>query len=169
VGKSYEITSATNASVLSRKVLDRILASELEASRPNAHEQSHLTFENYDFALLGTEMLAGRRCYVLQLSPRKKSRYLIQGKAWIDAEQFALRKVEGHPSASLSFWVGKPYLTQEFQKYGDFWMASHNRTLSESYLWGRSELTIEYTQYEMNTGATGSLAMQHKRSPRPLD
>jgi hypothetical protein len=101
---------------------------------------------------------------LLGLHPRKKSRFLVQGKAWVDAECFALLKVEGHPAASLSFWVGKPLVTQEFQKYGDFWMSCHNHTLSDSFLLGKSELTIEYGHYELNTKATQSIALRSAKS-----
>lgn len=160
VGKKYEILSATNATGMSRKILDRILSAEIEASRPNSHEETRLNPENYEFELLGRDTVAGRPCYVLALHPRKKSRFLIQGKAWVDATNFGLLKIEGHPSANLSFWVGKPEVTQEFQKYGDFWMSSHNRSLSDSFVLGKSELTIDYSQYELNAGPARSLAMR---------
>lgn len=164
VGKSYEILSTTNASGMSRKILDRIVESEVEASRPGSREESRMIPENYDFELLGEDVLGGRKCYVLQLHPRRKSRFLLQGKAWVDAECFALLKVEGHPAASLSFWVGKPLVTQEFQKYGDFWMSCHNHTSSESFMLGKSELTIDYSQYEVNTKILQSVALRTGKS-----
>jgi hypothetical protein len=168
VGKSFEILSATNANGMCRKVLDRILAAEMEASRPQA-EENRLNARNYEFELLGTETLSGRPSYVLSLRPRRKSRFLLQGKVWVDAENFGLLKIEGHPSANLSFWVGKPEITQEFQKYGDFWMSSHNRSLSDSCILGKSELTIDYSRYELNTRAAQSLAMRNARPQSALE
>jgi hypothetical protein len=164
VGKTYEIVSAANATGMSRKILDRIVESEVEASRPASREEGHMVPENYDFELLGTDTLNGRKCYVLGLHPRKKSRFLIQGKAWVDADCFALLKVAGRPAANVSFWVGKPFITQEFQKYGDFWLSCHNRSVSDSFMLGKSELTIDYTQYELNTKTIQSVALRNARS-----
>jgi hypothetical protein len=160
VGKTYDVVSITNAVGISRKILNRIVETEVDASRPGSREEGRMIAENYDFELLGEDTLNGRKCYVLQLRPRKKSRFLLQGKAWVDANCFALLKVEGHPTASLSFWVGKPLVTQEFQKYGDFWLSCHNHTSSESFMLGKSELTIDYTQYELNTKPLQSVALR---------
>jgi hypothetical protein len=168
VGKSYEIVSATNASGMSRRVLDRIVESEVEASRSLARDEGRMIPENYDFELLGTDILDGRNCYVLGLHPRKKSRFLIQGKAWVDAKCFGLLKVEGRPAANVSFWVGKPFITQEFQKYGDFWMSCHNRTVSDTFMFGKSELTIEYSQYELNTKDVQSVALHTAKAQGSL-
>jgi hypothetical protein len=168
VGKRFEILSATNASGMCRKVLDRILAAEMDASRPDA-EEHRLDAQNYEFELLGTEGIGGRLYYVLSLQPRRKNRFLLQGKAWVGAENFGLLKIEGHPAANLSFWVGKPEITQEFQKYGDFWMSSHNRSLLDSCILGKSELTIDYSQYELNTRPAQSLAMRSARPQSALE
>jgi hypothetical protein len=168
-GKTFEILQTTNASGVRRRVLDRILAAEVEASRPDAHEGASLTPDNYDFELAGAADEAGRKCWVLKLHPKKKAKFLIEGNAWIDAEDYAVVKIEGRLAANLSFWVGKPYVTQEFRKCGDFWMASRNHSLTESHLLGRSELTIDYTSYEVHAVQGTVVAAQRVKSGTPLD
>jgi hypothetical protein len=135
---------------MSRKVLERVVQGEAESSRKQSQDELAVTKANYKFHVTGVEIQGGRRCYMVELTPRHKSKYLVQGKAWVDANEFALMRVEGRPSASLSFWVGKPYIVQTFEKVGPFWMAAHNRSESQSFLLGSSVLTIDYSQYQVN-------------------
>lgn len=149
-GKSFEIVALKNAEGMSRKVLERLIQTEAETSRKPSHDELNVGKENYKFHVTGTGVLNGRRCYIVELTPKRRSKYLIQGKAWVDTNEFALVRVEGRPAASLSFWVGKPYIVQDFDKVGSFWMASHNRSESQSFLLGSSVLTIDYSQYQVN-------------------
>jgi outer membrane lipoprotein-sorting protein len=152
-GKSFDVIDLQNAEGMSRRVLQKIVDSEAETSRKECtqhRDDLEVTNANYDFHVVGTEYKEGRRCYVVTLIPKCKSKYLVQGKAWVDAEDFAIIRIEGRPAANLSFWVGKPYIVQEFQKVGQFWMASRNRSQSQSMVLGSSVLTIEYSGYQVN-------------------
>jgi outer membrane lipoprotein-sorting protein len=60
---------------------------------------------NYDFALLGRETIDGHDCYVLQLRPKRQTVELINGKAWVDAHDFALRRIAGVTAKSPSLWL----------------------------------------------------------------
>ena len=148
-GKSFEVVDLQNAEGMSRRVLQKIIDSEAQASS-QTQDPLDVTSDNYKFHVTGVEDLDGRRCYVVSLTPKLKSKYLVQGKAWIDTSDFGIVRIEGRPAASLSFWVGKPYIVQQFQKVGQFWMASHCRSESQSFLLGSSVLTIEYSGYDVN-------------------
>ena len=64
-----------------------------------AHAEQHeVTPRNYDFALLGRETIEGHDCYVLQLMPKRQAVELIRGKAWVDAGDFTIRRMEGSPA-----------------------------------------------------------------------
>ena len=152
-GKSFEVIDLQNAEGMSRRVLQKIVDSEVEASRKECtqhRDDLEVTNMNYRFHVVGSEVREGRRCYIVMLIPKCKSKYLVQGKAWVDAEDFGIIRIEGRPAANLSFWVGKPYIVQEFQKVGQFWMASRNRSQSQSMILGSSVLTIEYSGYQVN-------------------
>ncbi len=161
-GKSFQILAADGAEGISRRVFDKLLAVEAEGSQKNNVDRN-LSAQNYEVQLLGSEVRDERRCYVLELTPKTKSKYLLNGKAWVDAEDFAVVRMEGHPSASLSFWAGKPYIVQEFQKVGDFWMASRNLSHAESRLLGTSELTIESSGYQLNGAGAERVAVNARR------
>ncbi|MBV8819424.1 MAG: hypothetical protein JO022_13785 [Acidobacteriaceae bacterium] len=150
-GKWFEVVDSQGAEGMSRRVLERVIEAEVEAATPGRQENSRLTPDHYDFTLVGMESLRGRPCYVLALHPKMKSKYLLVGKAWIDAHDFAPVRVEGWSAASMSFFVGKAYIVQDFVKVGDFYMASYNQSKADSRLLGKSDLTIEYSDYEMKT------------------
>lgn len=166
-GKTFQVINSQNADGMGGRILNRVLEAEVEASRPGHHENGGVTPAHYDFQLLGMENEGGHACYVMGVRPKSKSRYLLQGKAWIDARDFALVKLEGHPTVSLSFWVGKPLVVQEFAKVGDFWLASRNTSHSESHLLGKSDLTIEYTGYQVK-GVEGTRLAAQPSTPRRI-
>ena len=158
-GKTFEVLDLRNAEGMSRKVLEKVVQGEAESSRKQSQDELAVTKANYKFHVTGIEIQDGRRCYVVELTPLHRSKYLVQGKAWVDANEFALMRVEGRPSASLSFWVGKPYIVQTFEKVGPFWMAAHNRSESQSFLLGASVLTIDYSQYQVNPDTSVAAAI----------
>src|SRR5207302_1671195 len=99
--KSFKITESTGGMV--EHVVRKSLEHEVELTQdPSETEYSPA---NYDFTLVGQEMVDGNRCFVLQLKPRHDSKDLLNGNAWVDARTFLIRKVEGSPSKSLSFWL----------------------------------------------------------------
>jgi outer membrane lipoprotein-sorting protein len=59
---------------------------------------SRLNFTNYDFETVSAEMVTGRLAYVLEVKPKRKEKYLFQGRIWVDAEDYALVRAEGSPS-----------------------------------------------------------------------
>jgi hypothetical protein len=93
-----------------RKVLDH--EAQL-AGHPEVHE---LTARNYDFAILGREIIDGHDCYVLQLTPKREAVELVRGKAWIDATTYALQRIQGATAKAPSMWIRNLTITVD---YGD--------------------------------------------------
>ena len=149
VGKNFEVIELENAEGMSRRILQKLIDSEAESSRRPSEDQLQVSTANYKFHVTGTGMQRGRRCYIVELIPKHKSKYLLQGDAWVDANEFALVRIQGRPSANLSFWVGKPDIVQDFERVGPFWMPAHNRSESHGMILGSSVLTIEYSEYRV--------------------
>jgi len=160
-GKSFRMLAATGSEDIQNRVFKKLLETETEASKSADLDPSEITVARYNLKLLGQEVIDGRKCYVLQINPKHKSKFLIEGKAWIDAAEYGLVRLEGRPSASVSFWVGRPFITQNFAKVGDQWLASSNHSIAESRLFGRTELHIEYTRYSVNGSGTLRVAANH--------
>lgn len=151
-GKTFEVLETSGAQGMQKRVLQKIMDNEAEASRTGKFNQYRINGDNYNLKLVGEDKVTGRPCYVVELLPRHKSKYLLQGRAWVDKSDLAVVRVEGRPTENVSFWVGKPYIVQTFQKVGNYWMAAHNTSLSDSKLLGTHELTIDYSGYNMGGG-----------------
>ena len=119
-GKHFVIVHEEGGSGIVRHVLLSVLKEEEELSRERV-PRSGITKSNYRFALLGKQVQDGRMCYKLKLIPRRKSKYLIAGDLWVDAEGFAIVCLEGRSSGSVSFWVGRPSVVQHFRPVNGFW------------------------------------------------
>ncbi|HYO80977.1 MAG TPA: outer membrane lipoprotein-sorting protein [Bryobacteraceae bacterium] len=150
--KRFEIVSMEHAGVLQKRVFKQVLEGEVAMSvkqltSKSSETDTSVSAGNYDFALLGHELVDGRQCAVLQLNPKRKSKYLIKGKAWVDIEAAAILRVEGQTAASISFWIGKPLVTQSYRKVDEVWLPSSNRSVSDVRFLGDTEMTIEYLTY----------------------
>ena len=161
--KHYEVLDV-HAEGIQKTVLQRILDGEVEQSAVRNDDGGSINPENYDIVPIGEELLGGRRCMVVQLKPRRKSKMLLEGKAWIDMAEFAPVRVEGRPSKSLGFWVGKPYIVQDFRKVGDFWLSSRNQTVADVKMLGKTELTIDFQDYFV-APKTGDVLMACSKRP----
>ena len=168
-GKHFEILAEHGTEGFSRRLLKKVLDGEAETSRTQAKEFSKVTAQNYDFRLLGSEMHSGQQCYVLEIKPKVKSKYLLDGKVWVDSGDFQLVRMEGRTAASLSFWVGKPYIVYDFQKVGDFWLVARNQAVTNARFIGTTQLTIEILGYELQPGHHEKLALEKLPQLRAID
>ena len=148
-GKSYEIISRSGSQVIQSHVFDALLEAEVDTSKQQGNGEL-LTPENYSFRLLGQEDYAGRHCYVLETDPRHKDKRLLKGKIWIDTEDFGIVHVEGKPSDSLSFFVGRPMIVQDFMKLQDYSWVSRRHSYTDNMFLGRSDLVIDYSDYQFD-------------------
>ena len=144
-GKSYEVISRSGSPVIQSHVFDALL--EAEVTQPGGEL---LTLDNYSFKLLGQEDFGGRACYVLESDPKRKDKHLLKGRIWLDPEDFGIVHMEGRPSDSLSFWVGRPMIVQDFTKISGFWWVSRRRSYIDNMFLGKSDLVIEYSDYHFD-------------------
>jgi hypothetical protein len=147
-------------------VVDKVIASEVDASRPPDNARYQITPANYEARLLGREVMAGERCYVLELLPRMKSKYLIRGKAWVKAQSYELVRVEGQVAASVSLLLGKPVITQEFVEVAGYWLPARTHAVSSTVLLGTSELEIIYRDYRLSDRSLDNVASAYRRAAR---
>jgi len=166
--KRYEILNMS-AEGLQQHVLQRILDGEVEAASKKS-EDSSISPENYQITPLGYDTIRDRRCMLVRLTPLRKSRTLIEGRAWIDERESAPVRIEGRTAKSLSFWVGRPYIVQDFRKVGDFWLSSENHSVADVKIVGKTELEISFVDYAI-TPKDGDVQMAcaGRCSPRLLD
>lgn len=82
--------------------------------------------ESYSYRLIGRETIDGRDCYVVGFSPRTRRTPLFQGRAWIDAHEFALVRTSG-VQTSLRGPVTASEQTDEFRRIRNgLWMLARS-------------------------------------------
>jgi hypothetical protein len=150
--KQFRVVSESGSALLINKVLKKLIESEREASEESA-QRNALTAANYTFTFDHAEEIAGRTHYVMNVEPLRNDKFLYRGRIWIDAQDFAVARIEAQPAKNPSFWIKKTEITHQYVKVGDFWLPASNHSESSTRLGGHAILTIEYTDYEIKAGS----------------
>jgi hypothetical protein len=98
-----------------RKLLDK----EMQLSRD--FQSSGFNAANYEFELIGEETWARAECYILAIHPKRKSNDLLDGKIWVDKEQFLVRRVQ-RPIKTPSWWVKEVSFTVDYGNLEGMWL-----------------------------------------------
>jgi hypothetical protein len=147
--KDFKIVSETGSKLLIRRVLTKLLQSEQDAQQEQNRKDLEITPANYQFHLDGTEHTPEGDFYVLEVKPRSKSKFVYQGKIWVDARDFAMARMEGSPATNPSFWVSHIEIQYRWTKIGGFWLPIHNHSVTNVRLGGRAVLDIDYSDYQI--------------------
>jgi outer membrane lipoprotein-sorting protein len=154
--KRFEIVSEKGDGCIREHVFHKLLESEVEASQPSLQERNRMNTNNYSFELQGLEPINGRLAYVLEIQPKNEAKYLTKGRIWLDAEDYAVVQVEGSPSKRPSFWTNHVSYVQTFEKTGDYWLASSNRSITEVKVFGKAEMLIKHFDYKLRQPAAST-------------
>ena len=149
--KQFDVVSESGSHLLLNHVLKRLLKTEQEDAIHRT--DSALTPANYRFSLVGTEQDEGRLLYVLEVEPILSRALLYRGKIWVDAQDYAVVKVEAQPAKNPSFWIRNTQIDRQYEKAGDFWLPQSDRSETKVRLGGTAVLTIEYEDYRFATAA----------------
>src|SRR5215469_18498604 len=163
--KEFSILGEEGSGAIRKHVFHKLLSEETEASRRGTRNNTRLIPDNYEFQIVGEETLETGPAYVLSVVPKKEDKYLINGKIWVDADDYSIVRIEGQPARNPSFWVHSVHFVHTYQKVGPFWFASSTHTTSEIRIFGESELTIENSNYSLNApnkSNTPTIALDHE-------
>jgi hypothetical protein len=152
-GEHYTVLTRSGSDKLNG-IIDKVLSSEALASVPPENARHQITSANYRVRLAGTEIAGGRNCYVLELAPRMPLQSLIVGKAWVDAESYAVVRIEGQFAASTSVLMGATRISEDFIEVNGFWLPGHVRTVTSNFLLGPTELDILFSNYQFDRDST---------------
>jgi outer membrane lipoprotein-sorting protein len=166
--KEFSIQSETGSRLVIEKVFHKLLQSEKEALNEENQAGIALNRDNYRFALVGYTSMPTGLCYVLSVEPLTKNKLLYRGRIWVDAEDFAVVRIEAAPAKNPSFWTKESRIEQAYTKVGDFWLPLSNRSSSTIRLGGHAELTIQYQDYQITTASALSLPTRFARIPKSL-
>jgi hypothetical protein len=148
--KQFEVVSASGWGGARKHVFPRLLEAEIDAARPGLRDRSRITPDNYTFEKAGTEDVRGRSAYVISIEPKTQNKYLARGRIWVDAEEYAIVRVEGEPAKNPSFWLKSVHFVHNYDKNGPFWFPVSDRSVTDVRVFGATEMTIEYFDYVPN-------------------
>lgn len=155
---------ATSGSGRGERVVRRVL--EHEAEMASSWQDVALTEENYSFGLLGKETVDGHPCFVLSLTPRRDRKDLIRGRAWIDAENFNVRRIEGAPLKTPSWWVKRLEITMQFSQVMGMWLQTAFIAKADVRFFGEQTLTARDVRLHTGEIAVTQPAAAETQSPQ---
>ncbi len=147
--KQFKEVSQTGSKLIVDKVFRKLLETEQEALKEENRARTALNTDNYNFKLVGYESDAASPSYLFQVEPKNPTKFLYRGKIWIDAQDFALSRMEVEPAKSPSFWTKKSEISHTYAKVDGFWLPKQNRSVSTIRLGGQAVLTIDYKDYKI--------------------
>jgi|SRR5580658_66341 outer membrane lipoprotein-sorting protein len=145
--KTFVVTSEEGSALVRRLALNPLIASEIKAAAGKDRHDSSITPENYTLELLGEQQVGPYHCLVAQAVPKRRDKYLFEGKVWIDAQDYAVVRIEGHPAAKLSFWLKRADFVRQYQKIDGLWLPQRDETFVDVRLYGKKVLTIDHRDY----------------------
>ena len=152
--KELTIVSESGSGTLRDRALKPLLQAELEAMKPENQMQSAMSPENYSFELVEYTKTDSGDCYILEVRPLHKNKFLFKGRIWVEDKGFAITRIVGQPAVNPSWWTTKTDFKRSYQKIGDFWLPESNQSETKVRIFGNAVLTIAYEKYEI-TKASG--------------
>ena len=160
--KHFGTVSEAGWGSANKHVLHKMLESESETSSPENRPKSRLTANNYDFSFVGTEQIEGRQTYVIDVVPKRRDKYLMEGRIWVDATDYALARAEGKPAHTPSFWTHTVHFVQQYEKKGEFWFPISTESTTEARIFGTTRVNITYSDYVPNISEARAEHALHK-------
>jgi hypothetical protein len=150
-GKSYTILSESGSEFIRNHVLRTLLDNEKTLNLPGTVEHSWLTSANYEMQLKpgGVQLLDGRQCLALAITPRRKATNMIEGTILVDAKDGSIVQLDGTATQSASIFTGAAQVMRHYVNVNGFSMATQARAVSNSFILGRTTVTIDYRDYKI--------------------
>jgi hypothetical protein len=144
--ESFQVVSEQgwkSANLLLRKMLE----AESETSMPLQRPKNRITTDNYEFRMIESAPLDGRLAYVIDVIPKRQDVVLFRGRIWVDAEDYAMARVEGEPAKIASGWIHSVHFTQVYRKSGEYWFPWSTTSITEARILGKTEVDIHHFNY----------------------
>lgn len=162
-GKSYQILNESGSALFGAQILERILESEKTVTKPAVRSTALINSRNYTMASIGEVTLNGRRCFLLQLVPKRSSPYLFKGKIWVDAGTASIVQLEGITARSPTVFAAPTNIARQYAIIGGFPMATHATASTSIWLIGPTTIQIDYSDYVIQ--AAPGAAPRHPFTP----
>ena len=144
--KQFSIQQRTG-SALGEVLVRRMLTGEADITKNST--STDFSAENYDFGFIRQEDVDGQRCYLLDLLPKRKDRNLIRGKIWVDARTYLLRRTEGEPAKSPSWWLRDVRMMFSYGEVGGMWLQTSSEATAAVRFFGQHTMVMHDMKYRL--------------------
>ncbi|MGB9203246.1 MAG: hypothetical protein WCB94_04635 [Terriglobales bacterium] len=148
-----------------RRILDH--ESAMVAASPASRSATLLTRDNYTFSNLGESLLNGTSFYVVGLTPKRKEKELIAGRAWVDERTFLIRRIEGEMAKSPSWLLKKVYVRLDFSEVSGLWLQTSLEATADVRFAGRQTLQAQTLDCRRPTVVAAHSNRKYPRTIRP--
>jgi hypothetical protein len=116
--KVFTVLESRGSDFMRTRIINRMMAGEVEIARRRSHTRTAITSENYRFSAVQQDGDA----YVIEAEPRRRDELLFKGRVWITKDGFHLKRIEGEPARNPSFWTKRIRFVSEFTPVNGVWM-----------------------------------------------
>ncbi|HWG21569.1 MAG TPA: hypothetical protein VG225_13650 [Terracidiphilus sp.] len=150
-GKTYKILAQSGSPAILRFGLRPLLENEKAINDPAKVADSWFTSADYDMQVRpeAVRMLKGRTCVGIVIKPRRKAPNMIDGMLWVYPVDGAIMEVEGIASKSPSVFARTTKMMRLYAIMDGYAMAIHARAESHNAIFGRTVVTIDYSDYHL--------------------
>ena len=163
--KEFTILSESGSGTVRDRVFKKLLEAEQESMQDENQQRSAITPENYTFQMSDYEKTDADEFYVLDAQPRSKNKFLFRGRIWVNANDFAITRVEGEPAVNPSWWTVKTDFKRSYQKIDNFWLPESNESETKVRVLGTAVLSIEYRDYQITLARSATAASPPSEAP----
>lgn len=151
VGKTYTVLSQSGSEFVLHFGLKSLLENEKIINQPGNVQRSWFNSANYSMSPKpgAIEKLDGRDCILVDVAARRKAPNTINGSIWVDEKDYSLAKIQGVATKSPSAFAGTTHMMRQYEQIDGFSMATRAWAESNSFLFGRTVVTIDYTDYRL--------------------
>ena len=167
--ETYAIQKRTG-SARGEQVVRNILEHEvvLTTGDPESRSAALLTRENYDFTDLGQSVQNGQTYYLLGLTPKRKQKQLIIGRAWVDKSSFRVRRIEGQLAKSPSWLLKNVYVKLDFAERSGNSVQSAMEAVADVRIIGKQTLRAQMLDYRAANSVAGDIPGRAQAMPHGI-
>jgi hypothetical protein len=148
--KNFSIRKASGSG-MGESIVRRMLTGEAELANS---DQSDISSRNYTFRFAGEAYLNGRRCFLLELTPKRQDKSLISGKAWIDAQTYLVHRAEGSPAKKPSWWVRDIHISLNYEDVNGMWLQTNLEATATVRVIGQCKVVARDINYAVADAAS---------------
>ena len=145
----FTVLESRGSDFIRTRVIDRMMAGEIEAARERSRTRAAITSDNYEFGSVSDDGDA----FVVEAVPRRQDELLFKGRVWITKNGFHLKRIEGEPAKNPSLWTSRIHFVSDFQPVNGVWVRVRTLARVTIRLLGEYSLQSECGPYRMSLAA----------------